>query len=89
MNDVLARLRALAEDRRGVAMDGSRTDVDTIWPSEILAILDTPADVDSMVLQVPDWNPYIFADQQARTAITTLIGVVNTLTALLRVKGVV
>lgn len=167
----LARLRALAEDRRAEAGDGGRTDVDTVWPSEILAILDEPDDaskhvgratlrievdgqefaldvtgdfrfdvsmpsyvascteavcdceaihrrpgdtaivsfeatvergrmplwhevehrepIDLLRLNVPDWDHSYHADQQARTTITTLIGVVSALTALLRAKGAV
>jgi len=40
-------------------------------------------------LDVPDWNHHPYGDQQARTTITTLIGVVNALTDRLRAKGVV
>jgi hypothetical protein len=36
----IQRVRDLCAERMAEAEDGSQTDIDTIWPSEILAILD-------------------------------------------------
>lgn len=36
----ISRLQELAESRMALTENGTRTDVDTIWPSEILEIID-------------------------------------------------
>jgi hypothetical protein len=40
----IERVRDLCAERMAEAEDGSQTDVDTIWPSEILAALDEDSD---------------------------------------------
>ena len=38
----VARVRALAEERQAEAEDGTLTDADTLWPSEILTAIESP-----------------------------------------------
>lgn len=44
MRTAIERVRELCESRRAVTSDGGRTDIDTVWPSEILDALAAPTE---------------------------------------------
>lgn len=41
----VAAVRALCADRQAETNDGSMTDIQELWPSQVLAALDAPPDV--------------------------------------------
>jgi hypothetical protein len=42
MDEALARVRELCELQRGEAADGAVTDIDTLWPSDVLDAIAGP-----------------------------------------------